>query len=69
MDALSCKFEDKKSGLRVGGGGNSGSNSVMQTPGKMKAKKKMSMQTSSISLDSSGGTDKKESKTGDVQQQ
>ena len=39
MDSFPCKFEDKKSGLRIGGSGNS--QSVMQTPGKLKAKKKM----------------------------
>ena len=63
MDTFPCKFEEKKSGLRTHGGSN---NSVLQTPGKMKSKKKT--QASSMSLDSSGGNglnsnDKKESST------
>lgn len=51
MDTFPCKFEDKKSGLRTHGG--SSNSSVMQTPGKLKQKKKISMQSSSVSLDGS----------------
>jgi hypothetical protein len=70
MDTFPCKFEDKKSGLRTAGGSTS---AALQTPGKLKAKKKTNsiVINSSVSLDSSGGgggggntnsNDKRESK-------
>jgi hypothetical protein len=49
MDTFPCKFEDKKSGLRTHG------TSALQTPGKLKAKKKDSSQTAT-------STDKKDIK-------
>ena len=55
MDTFPCKYEDKKSGLRTHGGSSNASNSILQTPGKLKSKKKLQMQTSSHSLDSNGG--------------
>jgi hypothetical protein len=63
MDSFSCKFEDKKSGLKTHQTSNGQS---IQTPGKMKGKKKITNQLSNLSLESSGGpnssNDKKESK-------
>ncbi len=62
MDSFPCKFEDKKSTLKSH---NATSNTQsLQTPGKMKSKKKISMQISNLSLESSAGgsNDKKESR-------
>ena len=68
MDSFLCKFEDKKSGLRTNG--TNGQANSLQTPGKIKSKKKMSIQNSSVSLESSGGgpsssNDKKDQKGGE----
>ena len=66
MDTFPCKFEDKKSGLKLSNA-NAASNfsstsTLMQTPtmssGKMKKKKKNQLQSSTHSLESSG--DKKD---------
>jgi len=69
MDTFPCKFEDKKSGLRSTQG-NQNSSSAMQTPGKLKHKKKMQLQNSCMSLESSGGgsNDKKDTKGGEKDQ-
>jgi len=65
MDSFSCKFEDKKSGLKTHQTSSTGQS--IQTPGKLKGKKKITNQLSNLSLESSGGpssasNDKKESK-------
>lgn len=59
MDTFPCKFEDKKSGLRTHG------TSALQTPGKLKQKKKVSMMSSSLDSSASqmtSSTDKKDGK-------
>jgi hypothetical protein len=67
MDTFPCKFEDKKSHLKLANAGGISSNmsstsTLIQTPtmssGKMKKKKKNQLQSSTQSLESSG--DKKD---------